>query len=91
MKRILLLLPLIAFSCGKFKSKVVTFRNNTGVDLMIESVDLGISRQIKDKDYRYYDVVSGEYTYNVISTDSTVNYYDVVVVKKDDITIELHK
>ena len=90
MKKLLLFIPLLAFSCGKLKQKQITFRNNTGKSLNFESYDLGVSIQIKDKDYYQFVEGSGQYQYYVNSTDSTTNYEDVVTVKRDNVEIELH-
>ena len=80
MKKLLLIIPLIAFSCGKYKNYDLTITNNSGKPITVKSASFD-DLKINNNDFETVVVNKGIYSVNVISTfDNTINYTESIQV-----------
>lgn len=80
MKRLVLIIPFLAFSCGKYKTYDLTITNNSGKPITVKSSQFD-DLKINNNDFETVVLNKGSYSVNVISTfDSSINYTESIQV-----------
>ena len=80
MKKLLLIIPLLSFSCGKYKTYDLTITNKSGKPVTVKSAEFD-DLKINNNDFEIIVLNKGEYSVNVTSTfDKTINYTETIIV-----------
>jgi hypothetical protein len=80
MKKLLLFIPLLAFSCGKYKTYELTITNNSGKPITVKSSEFE-DLKMNNTDFEIIVLNKGEYSINVTSRfDNSINYTETIKV-----------
>jgi len=80
MKKLLLFIPLLAFSCGKYKTYELTITNDSGKPITVKSSEFE-DLKMNNTDFDIIILNKGEYSVNVTSRfDNTINYTETIKV-----------
>ena len=80
MKKLLLIIPLLSFSCGKYKTYDLTITNDSGKPIMVKSSEFD-DLKLNNTDFEIIILNKGEYSINVTSTfDKSINYTETIKV-----------
>lgn len=80
MKKLLLIIPLLSFSCGKYKTYELTITNDSGKPITVKSSEFE-DLKLNNTDFEIIILNKGEYSINVNSTfDKSINYTESIKV-----------